>query len=414
MTLALLAALALAAAPPAPARDRPGTHHVAPRPGAAVIAAAVAAASAGDTIVLGDGIYREPTILVDRPLTILAHGRATVDGEGARTLFRVVADDVVLRGLRLRAVGASHTEDRAAIRVERAARCVVAGNAIDDAFFGVYLSRTTGCVVEGNVIAAHAVSESSAGNGIHVFSSADTRVVGNRVRGHRDGIYLEFASGTLVRDNVSEGNARYGLHFMSAHESRYEGNTFRRNHAGVAVMYSRGVRMHGNHFADHWGSAAYGLLLKEITDGELTGNTFDRNTTAVLADGANRLVARDNRFRRNGWAVRLLASSSGARFTRNTFVGNTFDVSTNSRQVSSTFDGNYWDAYRGYDLDRDGRGDVPHRPVRLFSLVVERTDAALLLLHSSLVRVLDATERVVPSLTPAALADESPLMRRPT
>ena len=38
----------------------------------------------------------------------------------------------------------------------------------------------------------------------------------------------------------------------------------------------------------------------------------------------------------------------------------------------NTFDGNYWDRYEGYDLNRDGVGDVPFRPVSLYAVVVER------------------------------------------
>jgi nitrous oxidase accessory protein len=75
------------------------------------------------------------------------------------------------------------------------------------------------------------------------------------------------------------------------------------------------------------------------------------------------------------------------------------------------FAGNYWDQYHGYDLGRDGYGDVPHRPVRLFSLIVEHNEPSLLLLRSVFVRVLDVAERAIPVLTPETLADERPAMR---
>jgi nitrous oxide reductase len=41
-------------------------------------------------------------------------------------------------------------------------------------------------------------------------------------------------------------------------------------------------------------------------------------------------------------------------------------------EVVDTFRENYWDNYEGYDLDRDGYGDVPFRPVRLFALTISR------------------------------------------
>jgi nitrous oxidase accessory protein len=87
-------------------------------------------------------------------------------------------------------------------------------------------------------------------------------------------------------------------------------------------------------------------------------------------------------------------------------------VATNSREPSTTLRGNYWDGYRGHDLNRDGVGDVPYRPVRLFSLIVERHAQALVLLRSGLVDMLDAAERVLPALTPTTLTDGQPAMRR--
>ena len=85
------------------------------------------------------------------------------------------------------------------------------------------------------------------------------------------------------------------------------------------------------------------------------------------------MVVEGNQFIRNGWALRLMADAVDNSFRRNRFEGNTFDVATNSQASSpSTFAGNYWDGYAGYDLDHDGFGDVPFRPVRLFSVLVEQ------------------------------------------
>lgn len=56
-------------------------------------------------------------------------------------------------------------------------------------------------------------------------------------------------------------------------------------------------------------------------------------------------------------------------------------------------------------------GDVPYRPVRLSSVVVAQNEPALILLRSTFLGLLDAAERVLPSLTPEDLADRSPVMR---
>lgn len=379
----------------------------------ATLGQAVLAATPGATIRVRAGTYKEPTVVVRVPgLTIVGDGWPLLDGEGEREMLVIRADDVTVRGLAFANTGVSHMEDRAAVRVVEAARCQIDGNRFANALFAIYLQRAADCAVSGNVITGAGSVESSNGNGIHLWHSPRTRVVGNRVSAQRDGIYFEFSRGSVAEGNVSEGNRRYGLHFMFSDSCRYERNTFRGNGAGVAVMYSKGVVMRGNGFLDSKGSAAYALLLKDITDGEISGNRFEGSTTGLYMESSSRLAILDNDFTGNGWAVRLMANAEDSRFTGNAFRGNAFDVATNSRTMRSTFEGNWWDAYSGYDLDRDGAGDVPFHPVRLFALVVERHPEALILLRSPVTTVLDAAERVFPVLTPS-LADPRPLMRPP-
>jgi nitrous oxidase accessory protein len=106
-----------------------------------------------------------------------------------------------------------------------------------------------------------------------------------------------------------------------------------------------------------------------------------------------------------------MADATENQFRRNRFEGNSFDVATNSSSSSpSSFAENYWDGYAGYDLDRDGYGDVPYRPVRLFSVLVEQSEPALILLRSFFLDLLDLAERVMPVVTPERLVDERPLM----
>jgi nitrous oxidase accessory protein len=400
--LAMLASLQAPGVPPI---------EVSPAGPVRTLAQALALAPAGGRIVVRAGVYREPTIQVTRPVEIAGDSGAILDGDGERQLMTITADDVTVRGLVFRHVGASFTQDRAAVKAVGVRGCVIEDNRIEDGFFGIYLARSTHCRIARNVLSARGRTELGSGNGIHLWSSDSTTIESNTVTGFRDGIYFEFVRGSEIRGNTSERNLRYGLHFMYSDGCHYRSNLFRANGSGVAVMYSSRVEMIQNRFEESWGSAAYGLLLKEMSDSRVIGNRFARNTIGLVAEGANRLEARDNDFVDDGWAIRLTASTADARFTGNNFIGNTFDVTTNSREVSSVFSGNYWDQYHGYDLGRDGYGDVPHRPVRLFSLIVEHNEPSLLLLRSVFVRVLDVAERALPVLTPETLADERPAMR---
>lgn len=407
----LAAALLLPAALPAGTQPTPPTITVGPTGSVRTLRAALAQAPAGARIVVQAGLYREGALVVDRPVTLVGEGNPVLDGQGDHQILTITADSVTVRGFTFRNVATSFVEDRAAVRVDGATGCLIADNRFEDTFFGIYLARASHCRVDGNVLEGAKASETQSANAIHAWYAKHLTITGNTITGHRDGIYLEFVEDSRVEGNHSAANHRYGLHFMFSDRCAYHRNTFVGNDAGVAVMYTQHVEMTENRFDDNWGPAAFGLLLKDITDSHVAGNVFAGNTVGLYAEGVNRTEVTGNDFHRNGWAVKVMADAQNNRFTRNTFVGNTFDVATNSRYSSSTFEGNYWDAYRGYDLDRDGVGDVPFHPVRLFALLVEQNEPALLLLRSFIVHLLDAAERVLPALTPETLVDQRPAMR---
>src|SRR5688500_3369659 len=241
----------------APLAAQPATVVVSPTGDVRTVAEGVRRAVPGGRVVVRAGVYREPTIVVDKPLTIEGVGLPTLDGEGARELMHVTAPDVTVRGLRFANIGRSYTEDRAALRVHKTGGCVIADNRFDDTFYGVYLAEVAGCRVERNRFAGRAESEAASGNGVHLWSSRDVVVADNTITGHRDGIYFEFVRNSRAERNASERNLRYGLHFMYSDSCRYVGNAFRRNGSGVAVMYAKRVEMRGNRFEDNWGEAAY-------------------------------------------------------------------------------------------------------------------------------------------------------------
>jgi uncharacterized repeat protein (TIGR02543 family) len=63
-----------------------------------------------------------------------------------------------------------------------------------------------------------------------------------------------------------------------------------------------------------------------------------------------------------------------------------------------------------YDLNKDGIGDVPYRPLSLFSVIVESNPPAMLLFRSFMVSLLDKSEKILPSLTPENFIDNTPLI----
>ncbi|MCB0561474.1 MAG: nitrous oxide reductase family maturation protein NosD [Lewinellaceae bacterium] len=376
------------------------------------IGQAIASANAGDEILIQSGLYQEGNIIVDKALHLRGEGWPVVDGENNNEIFTVVANGVTIEGLLIRNVGTSYLKDRAGIRLKRVRDFSIRNNRLENTFFGIYLEHCSDGVVADNRVEGKAEEEMSSGNAIHLWYCKRIVAEKNQVRGHRDGIYLEFVDDSRIRYNLSEHNLRYGLHFMFSNDDDYFQNTFRRNGAGVAVMFSRNINMWENRFEYNWGRAAYGLLLKEIYDAEIRDNVFLENTIGIYVEGSTRIQYQRNEFNRNGWAIKMSGGCLDNTVTANNFLDNTFDLSLNSAPNNNSFDGNYWSDYNGYDLGRDGVGDVPYQPVKLFNYVVNRTPEAMVLLRSLFVDLLNFSEKVSPVLTPANVADNAPLMQK--
>lgn len=378
------------------------------------LATALAAADSGDEVVLAPGTYPETGIVVRKPVAIRGEGHPVLDARGGGTILDIRADRVTVSGLVFRNVGFSSLAEHGAVWITGAADAVVEDSRFEKCFFGVYGAQARRLTVRRNRIEGDYGKEATTGNGIHLWKCDSVTADGNEVRGHRDGLYFEFTGNSSASGNFCEGNIRYGLHFMYSHGNRYDGNVFRSNGSGVAVMYSRDVHMRGNRFEANWGAASYGVLLKSLTDSRIEDNVFDRNTVAVFQEGSNGLTFAGNRFASNGWALRIVADCDRSAYTGNRFEGNTFDVAYNvSAGNSNVFRRNHWDRYQGWDLDRDGIGDVAHRPVELFPILMQESPQAMALLRSHFVTLLNVVERMFPTLSPATLEDTEPLMPAP-
>jgi len=337
--------------------------------------------------------------------------RQVLDGELKYENISIKAAGVLVQGFKVIRSGISSIEDFAGIKIYNTRDVVIKGNQLEDTFFGIYSQYGTNCTIEQNSIFAHGKEEQQSGNGIHCWKSDSMRIIANTISGHRDGIYFEFVTNSIIWRNTSKKNLRYGLHFMFSNNDSYITNIFENNGAGVAVMFSHHVKMIHNYFEENWGDAAYGLLLKEISDSYIEQNRFLKNTMGIYMEGVSRVELNNNSFEHNGWAMKIQASCMDIVVKANNFISNTFDVGTNGTLVLNTFNGNYWDKYEGYDINKDRIGDIPYRPVSMYAVIIEQNPPAIMLFRSFITTLLDKTEKVIPSLTPENLKDIFPLMK---
>ena len=364
----------------------------------------------GDTVLVEKGFYKEGNIIINKEIYFLGRDFPTIDGDRKFEVLSIKSNNVTVKGFKIQHSGYATMDDPGGIKVYDSHHVTIIDNLVYDNFFGIYIQYSKNCIIKNNKIIAFGKEEQEIGNGIHCWKSDSLQIIGNYVSGNRDGIYFEFVTNSVIWRNISANNIRYGLHFMFSNDDAYFSNIFENNGAGVAVMYTKNVVMMNNTFKDNWGDAAYGLLLKDISDATIFNNRFINNTSAIFMDGGNRIKVEKNTFKANGWGLKIQASCMENVIENNNFLGNTFDVSTNSTLVQNKFISNYWDKYEGYDLNKDGLGDVPYRPLSLFSVIVESNPPAMLLFRSFMVTLLDKSEKILPSLTPENFIDNTPLI----
>ncbi|HRO08384.1 MAG TPA: nitrous oxide reductase family maturation protein NosD, partial [Saprospiraceae bacterium] len=375
------------------------------------IKAAIDSALDGDTIFINSGMYKECPVIVDKKITMIGVDRPILDGEHKHEVVSIKADSVVFKGFRIQNSGVSSINDIGGIKVYDRRWVSIVDNVLDNNFFAIYLQYSKHCLVKDNIIKSNAHDEQNSGNGIHCWKSDSLQIIHNVIEGHRDGIYFEFVKESIVWRNIARNNIRYGLHFMFSHNDSYFTNIFENNGAGIAVMYTKHVFMANNTFINNTGDACYGLLLKDISDSYIKGNRFQGNTIAMFLEGANRNIITKNIITENGWGMKVQANCEDNQIFENNFTANTFDVATNGSLVMSYFKKNYWDKYEGYDLDKDGIGDIPYHPLSVYSYVIEQNPISMLLFRSFMVTLMDRTERLIPSITPEAFVDLTPAFK---
>lgn len=371
----------------------------------------IKAAKDGDTILLYKGVYNEGNIIIDKAIHLIGIDGPVLDGDNKNEIITLTGKNILIKGIYFVNAGYSSMNDYAAIKIIDATNVIIENNIIRNSSFAVHVANSTHSVIRNNTIKGTHKSEHSSGNGIHLWKCGYMNIENNSIQGHRDGIYLEFVTQSTIKKNLSENNIRYGLHFMFSPDNSYLSNVFRNNGAGVAVMYSKNVRMERNVFDKNWGASAYGILLKDITDSHIDNNKFIQNTVAIHMEGSSRIEIADNIFKENGWALKVQASCDDNTFHHNNFYGNSFDIATNGSVTLNRFFENYWDKYEGYDINRDGIGDVPYHPVSIYAMVVEQNPTSLILMRSFIVSLLDKAEKAIPSLTPENLVDDTPMIK---
>ncbi|MFN3603868.1 MAG: nitrous oxide reductase family maturation protein NosD [Leptonema sp. (in: bacteria)] len=379
------------------------------------IQSAIDFATPYSTILIDKGVYiLKEELLIRKPLKIQGKSKESIlDGNHLKNVIRISeTENVEISDFIIQNSGYSDIQEFAGIYIEKTKNCKIHNNFLINNTYGIYLAYVQNCILEKNHIISNAINEVQSGNGIHLWYSYDNILKNNLIKKHRDGLYFEYSENLIVENNISIQNIRYGIHFMFCHSSKIHRNYFLWNESGIALMYSNRLELGNNRIEYTWGRGLKALLLKDINESEIHHNYFYSNTSAIYTDNSNRNKIYKNQFIKNGIAMEILGNSYTNEITLNYFENNLFDVATNSRSNPNLYKENFWDKYKGYDLNKDGYGDVFYRPVSLFSFWVSKYSDISILLRSPMIDFLETLEKVFPMIIPADLKDEKPIFKK--
>ena len=401
----LAAAALLAAAAAAGAAER------AVAPGQA-LQPLIDAAPAGTVLRLAAGRHAGP-VKIARPIALVGEPGAVIAGPGRGSVVEVDAPDVRIEGLEIVGSGGELPEMDSAIFLQQSAlRAQVRGNRLRGNLFGIYVHGATDARVENNLIEGRTESRTSeAGDGISVWNAPGAQIVGNTVRGGRDGILSR-----ISRDNLFERNSfselRFAIHYMYTQDSRIVGNRSRDNHVAWAIMYSDRLEIRDNVSDD---DRDHGLLLNTTNESQIAGNVVRRSGgKCVFVYNANFNVLRDNWFEGCPIGIHFTAGSEGNAMSGNAFVANRLQVTyVGTRFVEWAHDGrgNYWSDNPAYDLNGDGIADQPYRPNDVMDQLLWTLPGAKALVNSPAVQMVRWAQARFPALYPGGVIDSAPLMR---
>ncbi len=402
LVLALLALTAFGGARAAEHRVQAGT----------ALQPLIAAAAPGDVLRLAAGRHAGP-LLIDRKLELRGEAGAVVEGTGTGSVITVTAPDVHIEGLEITGSGIDVPAMDSAILVRQTARrTVVRGNRLANNLFGVYLHGAADSRVENNLIDGRRdLRLAEAGNGVSIWNAPGARVVGNRIRGGRDGIYVK-----VSRDNLFENNSfsdlRFAIHYMYTNDSRIAGNRSRGNHVGWAIMYSERLDIENN-VSDE--DRDHGLLLNSTNGSRVVGNVVRQGgEKCVFVYNANNNRLAENWFEGCPIGIHFTAGSEGNTMTGNAFVANRVQVKyvgTRFIDWAAEGRGNYWSDNPAFDLDGDGIADRPYRPNDVMDEILWIRPRAKLLANSPAVQLVRWAQARFPALYPGGVFDSAPLIQ---
>jgi len=199
---------------------------------------AVDNASAGDTIIVRDGIYYE-NIFVNKKLTIKSENGSDNCILNGKRVFTLISDGIRIEGFTI-------TGGRCGIDLEHSNNNSISNNNISSNDDGIYLYYSNNNSISNNSI-------SNNGLGIGIWYSNKTSISNNIIISNNgDGIYLYYSNNNSISNNSISSNDDYGIFLESSNNNSISKNKICSNNLrGIILDCSNNNIIYLNNFINN-------------------------------------------------------------------------------------------------------------------------------------------------------------------
>lgn len=290
-----------------------------------IIQMGIDSASAGDSVVVANGIYYEH-LVINKAISVIGEDRLStvIDGLGQGDVVRILSDSVVVAFFTLR--GSGLADSNAAVKLincnySNARSCYINNNSNGVIFTGASLCSIRYCHIDSNQIGVR-------------FTENDS-MINNRYNS--------------VGSNFIELNIVAGICFDQTNTAYHlqnwvDGNRFLRNGVGLLMRSAQTNIIDGNEFISN---DSFAIIVSDCHSGE-ANNHFGANN---FIDNNNQMIQACDSCDNNRWVY---------------------------------FEHNFWSDYAGSDTNNDGHGETPYL---IYGGMAEDTHPAIDSVRSNLIVV---------------------------